>query len=56
MIKVAVVGVGSIGAHHARIFSELPHADLIGIVDINLAHAQKIASKYNCKGHGGYGC
>jgi predicted dehydrogenase len=54
MIKVAVIGVGSIGAHHARIFSELPHADLIGVVDINLARAQKIASKYNCKAYKDY--
>ena len=54
MIKVAVIGVGSIGAHHSRIFSELPHADLIGIVDINLAHAQKIALKYNCKNYKKY--
>jgi predicted dehydrogenase len=48
MVKVAVIGVGSIGAHHARVFSELPDAELLGVVDIDLARAQNIASRYNC--------
>ncbi len=48
MVKVAVIGVGSIGSHHARIFSELPHAHLIGVADIDFEQAQRIASKYNC--------
>lgn len=54
MIKVGVIGVGSIGAHHARIFSELRGVKLVGVVDINLPRAQGIASKYNCKAHEDY--
>jgi len=32
-IPVAVVGTGHMGRHHVRIYSELPEADLVGIVD-----------------------
>ncbi len=32
MIKVGVIGVGSIGQHHARIFSGLDGVELVGIV------------------------
>jgi predicted dehydrogenase len=54
MIKVAVIGVGSIGSHHARVFSELPDVELIGAVDIDFTRAQEIASKYNCNAYKDY--
>lgn len=51
MLKVAVIGVGSIGLHHARIFSGLQDVELIGVVDIDFTRAQEVASKYNCKAY-----
>lgn len=48
MIKVAVVGAGSIGKHHARIFSDLPDVRLIGVVDADLPRAEEFAHKYRC--------
>lgn len=54
MINVAVIGVGSIGTHHARIFSEIEGANLVGIVDTDTAKAQELALKYNCKAYGSY--
>jgi len=54
MIRVGVIGVGSIGSQHARIFSELPDVELIGTVDINFTRAQEIASKYNCNAYKDY--
>jgi predicted dehydrogenase len=48
-IKVAVIGVGSIGVHHSRIFSELEGVELVGIVDIDEEKAQRIAEQYNCR-------
>jgi predicted dehydrogenase len=54
MVNVGVIGVGSIGVHHARIFSELEDVNLIGVVDINFARAQEIASKYNCRAYSDY--
>jgi predicted dehydrogenase len=49
MIKIAVIGTGAIGIHHARIFSELQGVKLVGVVDIDYEKAQKIASRYHCK-------
>jgi predicted dehydrogenase len=46
-IPVAVVGTGHMGRHHARIYHELPEAELVGIVDINADRAAEIAAKHN---------
>ena len=54
MIKVAVVGIGSIGVHHARIFSELKGVDLACVVDNDFKKAQKAASQYNCRAYKDY--
>ncbi len=47
VMKVAVVGVGSLGQHHARILSDAPGAKLVGVVDANIERAREIAAKYN---------
>ena len=49
MINVGVIGVGSIGKHHARIFSNLEGVRLVGIVDADFPRAEEFAHKYNCK-------
>ncbi len=54
MINVGVIGVGSIGRHHARIFSEINDVNLTGVVDIISARAQQTASKYNCTAYTNY--
>ncbi len=54
MINVGVVGVGAIGSHHARIFSNIKDVNLVGVVDIKSARAQEIASKYNCTAYTNY--
>ena len=46
--KVAVVGVGALGQHHARIYAELPEAELVGVVDPDADRAEKVAQKCNC--------
>lgn len=46
-IKVAVVGVGHMGRHHARIYSEMPGVELTAVVDTNELAARDIAKKYN---------
>ncbi len=47
-IPVAVVGVGSLGQHHARIYSEMPGAELVAVVDRDAARAEEIAARCNC--------
>jgi predicted dehydrogenase len=47
-VKVAVLGTGSLGQHHARIYSELHAAGLVemtGIYDANTASARAVADK-----------
>ena len=46
-IKIAVIGVGSLGQHHARILSTLEKAELVGVVDSNSKRGEEIAKKYN---------
>jgi len=48
-IKTGVIGVGSLGQWHARIYSELPTVNLVGVYDINTRRAGKIASKYGTR-------
>jgi predicted dehydrogenase len=51
-IRVAVLGIGSLGQHHARIYSELAAAGLVefaGIFDTNSDTAKKIAVKHNAR-------
>jgi predicted dehydrogenase len=52
IIKVAVLGVGSLGKEHARIYAELAAAgqvEFAGIFDANTDTARKIAAKHNTR-------
>jgi predicted dehydrogenase len=42
-IRVAVIGVGHLGKHHARIYSALEGASLVGVVDAKQDRAAEIA-------------
>ena len=46
-IGVAVVGIGSMGKNHARVFSEIPNVKLVGLSDINEETAREYAKKFN---------
>jgi predicted dehydrogenase len=46
MTKVAVIGVGHLGKEHARLYSQAPAAELVGVVDINESRAREIAGFY----------
>ena len=51
-VKVAVLGTGSLGQHHARIYSELHAAgavELTGIFDAHAETARKIGEKHKLK-------
>jgi predicted dehydrogenase len=43
-LKIAVIGVGHLGRHHARILSSLPGVTLVAVVDRNRARAEEIAA------------
>ncbi len=44
-IAMAVIGVGNLGAEHARIYSKLNSVDLVGVCDVVSARARKIARR-----------
>lgn len=48
-IKCGVIGVGSLGQHHARIYAALPSAELVGIYETNDARAAEICARFNCR-------
>jgi predicted dehydrogenase len=43
-LRVAVIGVGHLGKHHARILSALPGVELVAVVDTNQPRAREIAA------------
>ena len=46
MLRVAVIGVGSMGSNHARVYRELPETELVAVVDDNYDQARLVADKY----------
>jgi len=47
-IQVAVIGVGRMGTHHARTYSNLPEAQLVAVVDADTERAGAVADEYDC--------
>ncbi len=45
-LRVGVVGVGAMGANHARVYSEIREADLVGVADLDNAAAERVAGEY----------
>jgi predicted dehydrogenase len=45
-MRAAVIGVGHLGKHHARILSSLPGVTLVGVVDTNADRAASIAADH----------
>lgn len=51
-IRCGVVGVGSLGQHHARIYATLPNVAFAGIFETSDARAKEICEKFNCRRFG----
>ena len=45
-LRVAVIGVGHLGQHHARILAAMDGVDLVAVVDKKADRAKEIAEKY----------
>ncbi|MCL4562607.1 MAG: Gfo/Idh/MocA family oxidoreductase [Chloroflexi bacterium] len=54
MIKVAVIGVGSMGKNHARVYSEIPDADLVAVSDSNAQLAREVGERHDARAYGDY--
>ncbi len=53
-IKTAVIGVGSMGKNHARIYWELPDVKLVGVADLNQTVSGSIAHHYSTDNYSDY--
>ncbi len=54
MIKTAVIGVGSMGQHHARIYAQLEGSELVGVSDLDIKVAKNIANRYDVPAYDNY--
>src|SRR5687767_7565766 len=46
-LRVAVIGVGHLGQHHARILAAMDGVDLVAVVDKEADRAKEVAEKYS---------
>lgn len=47
-IRTAVVGVGKMGAIHAKVYDQLEQSELVAVVDIDSEKAKQAANQYGC--------
>ena len=48
-IVCGVIGVGSLGQHHARIYASMPNVEFAGIFETSDARAAEICAKHKCR-------
>jgi predicted dehydrogenase len=53
-IRVGVIGVGYLGQHHARIYSQIKDTELTAVVDTDQERAGTFAEKYRCVARSDY--
>ncbi|MBI3050049.1 MAG: Gfo/Idh/MocA family oxidoreductase [Acidobacteria bacterium] len=46
-LRLAVVGVGHVGQHHARVLAEMPGVELVGVADIKPDRAADVAARWS---------
>lgn len=51
-MRAAVIGVGHLGRHHARILASLPGITLAGVVDTNRDRASQVAAEHGTQAFG----
>lgn len=57
MLHIGVVGVGNMGFHHARIYSEMAKegkVELVGVADANFERAKEVAEKFKTRAFADY--
>ena len=49
MLKIGVIGLGSMGKNHARVCSEIDNVELVAVSDIDKKLSKKIAEKFDAE-------
>jgi len=45
-LSVGVIGVGSMGQHHARVLSEIPYVHFVGVYDVDSGRAAEVCMRF----------
>lgn len=45
-LRIGVIGVGNLGQHHARVYTEIPGVQLVGVADSNRERAREVAARH----------
>jgi len=53
-LKTAVIGVGAMGRNHARVYSELPDVQLVGVADADAEAAAAVARRHAARAYTDY--
>lgn len=53
-LKAAVIGVGSMGRHHARVYTQISQTTLVGVADADAATAKGIANQHGVPSYTDY--
>ena len=54
MLKTAVIGVGNMGAHHARLYNDSDDVTLVGIADPDPDTVDAVGRRYKVPTYGDY--
>lgn len=53
-MKAAVVGVGHLGKHHARIYAQMEGVELVGVADLDEEAGREVAVRHGARWYGDY--
>jgi len=53
-LRAAVIGVGAMGQHHARVYDQITSAELVGVADLNADACGRIARLYHTTAYTDY--
>ena len=53
-LRVAVIGVGHLGQHHARVLAALPDVELVGVADARIEQARLVAGRHGTEAFADY--
>ena len=54
VLKAAVIGVGSMGRHHARVYAELGETALVAVADVSAESGTRVGAQHGCRCYTNY--
>jgi UDP-N-acetylglucosamine 3-dehydrogenase len=54
VLKAAVIGVGSMGRHHARVYAELGETALVAVADVSTESGARVGAQHGCRSYTDY--